>query len=484
MLRLFYLAIFCSAVAAFPVSASAQKQLPALVTAKCSACHQPPRPGSMPRHAWPNILQLMVVLTQEANLPINQAEYDAILDFYLANSPTRLPVIADNLADTGLSFKKQSISAVRSEERPQITSLKFADLDGKGQKTDLVVTDNNSSGVFHLRREEDGSWSETRIATIPAPVNTTPFDFDKDGDTDLAVSAMGIMHPNDDLIGEFHLLINDGNGNFTDRTLLKLVPRITDCAPGDYDGDGDMDFIVSHFGWRDTGMISLLRQNAEGGFEQETILPINGAMRVLRNDANGDGKPDFVVLITQQHESIVQFTNLGGATFSNSYIARANHPAFGSSSIFLHDLDQDGDEDLLYTNGDMMDQNPEPKPYHGVRWLENDGSGNYTLHYIAGMPGCYDAKPVDMDGDGDLDVVYSALYFQWDQHDFPTLAWAENTGNFRDFTLRKIAYSPTNIANIAIGDVNGDGKPDIVGGGMHVPGPTTRKGRITLWTQE
>jgi hypothetical protein len=100
------------------------------------------------------------------------------------------------------------------------------------------------------------------------------------------------------------------------------------------------------------------------------------------------------------------------------------------------------------------------------------------------MPGCYDAKPVDMDGDGDLDVVYSALYFQWNQHDFPTLAWAENTGDFREFKLRKIAYDPTNLANIAIGDINGDGKPDIVGGGMHVPGPITRKGRLTLWTQE
>jgi len=484
MWRFLLLTALGSAVAMLPENSEAQSSLPPIVTAKCSGCHQPPRPGSMPRHAWPRIMKTMVELMQIANVPINQSEYDALMSFYKANSPEKLAVIADELDETGMNFTKRSIGPMHNEERPQITSLKFADLDGDGKDTDLVVTDNNSSGVYWLRREKEGDWSETRLAEIPAPVTSTPFDFDGDGDTDIAVSAMGIMHPNDKLIGEFHILINDGKGSFEQRTLLKGVPRITDCAPGDYDGDGDLDFVVALFGWRYTGMIGLLRQDPNGEFKLEPILEINGAMRIIRNDANGDGKADFVALITQQHESIVQFTNIGGANFTSSYIARANHPAFGSSSIFLQDLDQDGDEDLLYTNGDMMDENPEPKPYHGVRWLENDGTGKYQLHYIAGMPGCYDAKPVDMDGDGDLDVVYSALYFQWDQHDFPTLAWAENTGDFREFKLRKIAYDPTNLANIAIGDINGDGKPDIVGGGMHVPGPITRKGRLTLWTQE
>lgn len=458
--------------------------LPTIVSVKCSGCHPAPRPGSMPRHAWPRITNAMVDLMQIANLPISQSEYDEITSFYVASSPPTLAQIPDNLEPPLLNFSKTSIGQFRSEERPQITSLKFTDIDGDQKDDDLIVTDNNSSSVLWLRQTEEGNWKESTLAEAPAPVNTTPLDFDNDGDIDLAVSAMGVMNPNDDLIGEFHILINDGQGSFIKRTLLEGVPRITDCAPGDYDGDGDLDFVIALFGWRYTGMIGLLRQDAAGEFKLEPVLEINGAMRVLRNDANGDGKPDFVALITQQHEAVVQFTNAGDGKFASSYIARANHPAFGSSSIFLQDLDQDGDEDLIYTNGDMMDENPEPKPYHGVRWLENDGAGNYTLHYIAGMPGCYDAKPVDMDGDGDLDVVYSALYFQWDQHDFPTLAWAENLGGFRNFTLRKIAYDPTNLANIAIGDVNGDGKPDIVGGGMHVPGPITRKGRLTLWTQE
>jgi len=212
-----------------------------------------------------------------------------------------------------------------------------------------------------------------------------------------------------------------------------------------------------------------------------TILDVNGAMRVIAIDADGDGRPDFIALITQQHEAIVQFVNRGDGKFDNRIVTRANHPSFGSSNIRLADLDQDGDEDILYTNGDMMDENPEAKPYHGLRWLENDGRGNYTLHYLAGMPGCYDAEPVDLDGDGDLDVVFSSLNFLWPEHDFPSLAWLENRGGFRDVVPRRIAYAPTNLAKIAIGDANGDGKPDILGCGMHVPGPLDRKGRLTLW---
>ena len=461
---------------------SGSESIPPLVAEKCAGCHPTPRPGAMPRHAWPKINRSMELMMREVGLPITANEVAAITDFYVRNSPTQLAPIPDDLADSLLDFEQKTLGPVRLEDRPQVTSLKLYDLDGDGEAHDLIVTDNNLSAVTWLR-EEGGTWKESILARIPAPVNTTPFDLEGDGDIDLAVSAMGIMHPNDELIGEFHFLVNQGDGTFEQKTLLQGVPRITDCAPADFDGDGDLDFVLAMFGWRDTGAISLLRQGENGEFELEEIFRVNGCMRVLVNEVNEDGSADFVALVTQQHEAILQFVNQGEGTFDHHVISRANHPAFGSSSIALHDLDQDGDEDILFTNGDMMDENPEPKPYHGVRWLENTGDGGYALHYLAGMPGCYDAKPIDMDGDGDLDIVYAALYFQWDLNDFPSLAWMENKGGFRDFTRRRISYAPTNLANIAVGDINGDGKPDIVGGGMHVPGPTDRKGRLTAWIQ-
>jgi len=422
----------------------------------------------------------MATLMETAGLPISEAEAERIEQYYVANSPERLRQIPDDYGEPVLDFRRTSIGTIQLEERPQVTGVRFTDLDGDGAEDDIVVTDNNLGAVTWVRLV-DGNWRETRLAEIPAPVQAKPLDFDGDGDTDLAVSALGLMHPNDMLIGEFHLLLNNGDGAFEQRQLVEGVPRISESAPADFDGDGDIDFVVAMFGWRDTGGIGLLEQKDDGEFQMKILLHINGCMCVRTNDINSDGRPDFMVMLAQQHESIVQFINRGGLEFETKVITRGNNPAFGSSSIELHDLDGDGDEDILYTNGDMMDENAEPKPYHGVRWLENDGLGNYTLHYLAGMPGCYDAVPADMDGDGDLDVVFSSLNFTWKENDFPSLAWLENLGGFEEFVRRRLAYSPTNLPKIALGDADGNGKLDIIAGGMHVPGPLDRKGRLTLW---
>jgi len=62
----------------------------------------------------------------------------------------------------------------------------------------------------------------------------------------------------------------------------------------------------------------------------------------------------------------------------------------------------------------------------------------------------------------------------------PSLSWLENDGQ-QNFTRRRIAYSPSNLATIAVGDLDGDKRPDIVAGGLHIPGPMGRHGRVTAW---
>ena len=197
-------------------------------------------------------------------------------------------------------------------------------------------------------------------------------------------------------------------------------------------------------------------------------------------DLNKNGRLDFVTLISQEHEMILRFMNKGNGKFDPFLIGKAEHPVFGSSGFQVIDFDQDGDPDILYSNGDLMDTDPSPKPYHGIQWLENTGDLNFVYHDITRFHSCYRAVAADMDGDGDLDVVASSLYFYWQDHDMPSLIWLENDGN-QNFTRRRIAYSPTNLATIDVGDLDGDKIPDIIGGGMHVPGPLGRVGRITVW---
>jgi hypothetical protein len=50
------------------------------------------------------------------------------------------------------------------------------------------------------------------------------------------------------------------------------------------------------------------------------------------------------------------------------------------------------------------------------------------------------------------------------------------------FSLRAIGNSPTHLITLAIGDLDGNGRPDLVTGGMHISRPYDRLGRITAWS--
>lgn len=463
-----------------PAAASAAQRLNLLSAKHCAGCHPVPRPGSMTRANWQEAFELMVRFMHEKNLPTPQEELNDLFNLYYHNSPIEFERIPDDFADIGGRFQRVAAGNPPKTERPQATNVNVTDLDQDG-KDDFLACD-NANGAVSWVRHENGEWTETEIFSIPAPGGTAVFDFEKDGDLDIVVSSMGYMRPNDELIGEAYLLVNRGDQTFEPIGLARGMPRITDVKPADFDGDGDYDFVLAMFGWRTTGGIAWIEQVDPKNFRFHKVLDINGPMKVEVGDLNGDGRTDFVVLVTQQHEAIGLFENLGNGQFGNRLITQAKHPSFGSSGIDLVDLDRDGDLDILYTNGDMMDDNSEWKPYHGVSWVENRIEG-WALHRIALLPGCYAAEAADMDGDGDLDVVASAMNFHWPEYDMPSLVLLENDGTQR-FSRHSIAHDPSNLVSCAIGDLNHDGTPDIVAAGMHVAGPLQRTGRLTAWFQK
>jgi hypothetical protein len=145
------------------------------------------------------------------------------------------------------------------------------------------------------------------------------------------------------------------------------------------------------------------------------------------------------------------------------------------------DLDQDGDDDILYTNGDAFDYiPPQGKPWHGVQWLENKGNMNFEFHRICNFAGAYNARPVDLDKDGDLDLVCISAFNLWDKPESQSFIWLENTGKMQ-FTVHNITNSPTHLITLELGDFNKDGQMDMVSGGMHAYPPYDRMGRVTLW---
>jgi len=292
-----------------------------------------------------------------------------------------------------------------------------------------------------------GIWERITIAESLTDVRAIDAtDMDQDGDPDFAVGSSD---------GSFWLE-NTGSGWATHQVSTQNV----DCIQaGDIDGDGDSDFTA----WREYSYSGRWYENLDGvggAWQEHTVWQGEYAALCGRlEDLDADGDVD--VLISQEDlPNVVYFENLDGQ--GSSWAVHVVCSAIGS--VYLQwfgleasDLDLDGDFDVIVAGSD-------PMPEGMVAWIENlDGTGgSWQKHSIENsLVGANSISIEDLDGDGDRDVMAtSGSKFGWDEN---LVVWYENIdGEETVWNGHELDTTTADACDVASVDMDGDGDPDVV----------------------
>lgn len=363
-----------------------------------------------------------------------------------------------------------------------LTNVQIVDFDDD-KLPDVIACDARHHRIVLYRQTTNGTWMEQTLGeNLVAPAHATVVDLDQDGDRDVVVALLGNIWPDDDTIGRVVWLENTSTG-FHPHLLLDDVRRVADVQAGDLDGDGDIDLAVAVFGYA-RGEILWLENRGEGRFRDHQLFVAPGTIHVPLADFDRDGDLDIVAIVSQDLEEVWGFENQGGGRFQARQLLAWENFDLGSAGLVLSDLDQDGDQDLILPVGDNLeDLHSYPQPYHGCFWLENRGGWSFVKHRIAHFGGAYAAAVGDLDGDRDQDVVLVSMFNDWDRHGHASVVWLENDGQ-QNFTTWQIADHPIHLVTVDCGDLNRDGRDDIVAGGLHLVPPFSDNEGISAWISQ
>lgn len=239
------------------------------------------------------------------------------------------------------------------------------------------------------------------------------------------------------------------------------------AVSGDFDGNGTPDVAAEVETWDGTTQayaVSVVLNNGDGTFKQAVLSPTTDTCALLIvADVNNDGKSDLIVGHqpntcgnSNSNPAFDVWLSNGDGKFTLSSNVNNSIPTSGAAGGTVADTNGDGKVDVVLVD----DGNPA-----NVWTLTGNGDGTFNAATSVALNGEAGNHTVlaDLNGDGILDIVDNDYSTNQVTVYLATSATTYANGvSYDTVDLNHNACGNSNASSLAVGDINGDGVPEVV----------------------